>query len=224
MKWKTTLKIIIDIVMTILLMLLMPFELIGRAAHEWIGVGMFVLVIIHHILNRSWEKNIFKGKYSPYRIMQLTLVFLVFLSMAGSMFSGILISRVVFASLPIRGGYAFARNLHMISAYWGFVVMSLHLGLHWSIMTGIARKFVKKSSAVRNWGLRGIAILIAGYGVYAFFKRDIGSYMLLKNPFVFFDFDEPLFFFMIDYVAVMGLFVCIGHYIAKGLRRIPGKN
>lgn len=117
MKWKTTLKIIIDIVMTILLMLLMPFELIGRAAHEWIGVGMFVLVIIHHILNRSWEKNIFKGKYSPYRIMQLTLVVLVFLSMAGSMFSGILISRVVFASLPIRRGYAFARNLHMISAY-----------------------------------------------------------------------------------------------------------
>ena len=37
-------KITVDVVMTVLLMLLMAFELIGRAAHEWIGIAMFALL------------------------------------------------------------------------------------------------------------------------------------------------------------------------------------
>ena len=36
MKPTAILKIIVDIAMTILLMLLMAFELVGRSAHEWI--------------------------------------------------------------------------------------------------------------------------------------------------------------------------------------------
>ena len=31
----------------------MPYELVGETAHEWIGVGMLVVLIIHHILNRK---------------------------------------------------------------------------------------------------------------------------------------------------------------------------
>lgn len=50
-------------------------------------------------------------------------------------------------------------------------------------------------------------------------KRDIGNYTLLKIHFVFFDYDEPLFFFLLDYIAVMGLFVFIGHYLAVFLRQ-----
>ena len=48
MKPKMIGKITVDLGMTILLMLLMAFELIGRTAHEWIGAGMFVLFIFHH--------------------------------------------------------------------------------------------------------------------------------------------------------------------------------
>ena len=51
MKPKAIMKIVTDFCMTVLLMLLMAFELIGRTAHEWIGAGMFVLFILHHIFN-----------------------------------------------------------------------------------------------------------------------------------------------------------------------------
>ena len=54
MKPRMALKIIVDIAMTVALMLLMTFELIGRAAHEWIGVSMFILFVFHHILNGKW--------------------------------------------------------------------------------------------------------------------------------------------------------------------------
>lgn len=87
------------------------------------------------------------------------------------------------------------------------------------MMNGMKR-MLKKLSAVRSWIVRIIGCLIAGYGIYAFFRRDIGSYMLLKIQFVFFDFEEPLIFFLLDYIAVMGLFVFIGHYLSLALRKL----
>lgn len=136
------------------------------------------------------------------------------------MISGVILSRHVLSFLPINGGCAFARNLHMISAYWGFVLMSLHLGFHWSMMLGMAGKLMKRPPEIWKWIARGIAVLIAGYGVYVFSKRDIGSYMLLKNQFVFFDFEEPLLLFQLDYIAIMGLFVAAGHYMAEILKKL----
>lgn len=90
-------------------------------------------------------------------------------------------------------------------------------------MMGIAGRIFQKPSAIRGWVVRVAGWMIAVYGVYAFFKREIGSYMLLRNQFVFFDYSESLAFFLLDYMAVMGLFVCIGHYATK-LAKQMGKE
>lgn len=218
MKPKMMAKICVDIGMTIALLLLMPYELVGQEAHEWLGIGMFILFIAHHILNGKWSRNLLNGKYTPLRIWQTILVILVLAAMIGSMVSGIILSRHVLSFLPISGGRAFARRLHMLAAYWGFVLMSLHLGFHWSMIMGMAKKLVKTDSFVRTWVLRILALAIAGYGVFAFVKREIGNYMLLRNQFVFFDFDEPLLFFYLDYIAIMGLFIFIGNYVCLWLK------
>ena len=112
----------------------------------------------------------------------------------------------------------------MLSAYWGFAFLSLHLGLNWNTMMGMAKRIWKKPTVIRVWLVRAIGLLIAGYGVYAFIRREIGSYMLLKNQFVFFDFGEPLILFLLDYVAVMGLYVFVGHYLAEVVRKAGRKE
>lgn len=211
MKAKQILKIAVDAAMTIALLLLMAYELIGQAAHEWLGIGVFTLFVLHHILNRHWHRGLFKGRYTALRWIQTALVILILLAMCGSMVSGILLSRHALSFLPVSG-WAFARNLHMLSAYWGFVLMSLHLGFHWSMVVGLAKKLTARPSKLRKYILRSITLLIAGYGVYAFFKRNIGSYMILANQFAFFDFEEPFLWFLLDYMACMGTFVSIGHY------------
>ncbi len=185
---------------------------------------MFVLFLTHHILNRKWTGNLLKGSYTPLRIWQTLLVVLVLLCMIGSMVSGIILSRHALSFLPINGRRSFARSLHMVSAYWGFVWMSLHLGLHWSMMMAMARKGFPGTSPIRTWILRILAAAIAVYGIYAFAARDMASYMFLKIQFVFFDFEEPLIFFLLDYMAVMGLFVFIGHYLAESLKRCGRKR
>lgn len=102
--------------------------------------------------------------------------------------------------------------------------MALHLGLHWSIITGMAGKCMKKPSAARKIVLRILAVLLAVYGLYEFVQRDIISYMLLQNQFVFFDFAEPVILFLADYVAIMGLFVLTGHCLASAVQKISQRR
>lgn len=94
-------------------------------------------------MNRKWSRCIFKGKYTLFCIWQTVLALGILLTMVGSMYSGVVLSEHALSFLPIKGGQAFAREVHMIAAYWGFVLMSLHLGLHWSMMMGMAKQRIK---------------------------------------------------------------------------------
>ena len=89
---------------------------------------------------------------------------------------------------------------------------------------GNSKMEMEKLSAVLAWIIRVIGFLIAGYGVYAFDKWEIGNYVLLISHFGFFNFDESLLFFLLNYIAVMELFLFIGHYLFEGLKRIGRKN
>ena len=220
MKPKQVLKILTDVSMTILLLLMMARNLVGEVAHEWLGIGIFGLFILHHVLNSQWSRHLFVGKYTTFRMLQTVLVVLCLCAMMGSMVSGMVLSRYALSFLSFSSGQWWARIVHMLSAYWGFVFLSLHLGLHWNMMMGMTKRLFRHPSDGRAWTARSIGMLIAIYGVYAFFKREVGSYMLLTNQFVFFDLDEPLILFLLDYMAIMGLFVFIGHYIAEVTRRI----
>ena len=227
MKPKTHSKIVIDACMTILLMAQIGRQFWGDAAHEWNGAGMFVLFIAHHMLNANWYKTTFKGTYTPYRIVQLIIDVLLFAAMIGLMVSGIMLSQQVFVFLPISGSTSFARILHLLATYWGFVLMALHLGLHWNIIIGMARKAAKptQSSPIRATLLNIAGIAIAAYGLYVFIHRELLSYMFVQTLFVFLDYDESKILFYLDYLAMMGFWVWIAHNGAKLLRkRSAGKK
>lgn len=226
MKPKAIIKIIVDILMTLTLLFLMGYQFWGDKAHEWAGTILFLLFILHHILNVNWYKTLFKGKYTLLRIFQMIVDVLIFLAMIGLMVSGITLSNHVFEFLHIRGHMSFARLLHMVTSYWGFVLMSLHLGLHWSMFLGIARKTLKLRPAfrLRRILLFIIGAIIAAYGIVAFIQRDFFTYMLLKTRFVFLDFNEPIPFFYFDYLTIMGALIFFSHYACVLLRKFSGKQ
>ena len=224
MNIKTKIKLLIDIAMTVILLLLISYSQVGEATHEWLGVCIFTSFVLHHILNKKWTVGVLKGKYTPLRVWQTALVILVFISILGSMFSGIIISEHVFSFIRIKGLSSLARTIHMLAAYWGFIFISLHLGFHWSMMLGIANKVSHGALSSKKWLLRAIGLFIAIYGMYAFIKRDIFNYMILKNHFANFSFEESVIFFLLDYVAVMGLFVWIAHYITEFIKHKMGNK
>lgn len=229
MKIKPKLKWTLDVLMTIALLFLMGYQFWGEAAHEWIGAGMFVLFIGHQVCNLNWYKNLFslkngifrQGKYTPMRIFQTLINLLTLAAMLMQIYSGIILSRHVFAFLPIQGGMALARRMHILGSYWGFLFMSLHLGLHWGMVLNVAAKLRNRGKAGGNKFsvvsfLAGLAV--AAYGLVVFIKRDFLDYMLLKSEFVFLDYEESKFLFFLDYLALMGLGVFLAHYGAKLLK------
>lgn len=216
MKIKMKVKISIDILMTVFLIMLMAYQVIGETLHEWIGAGMAVLFIVHNILNIRWYTSLGKGKYKPLRIMRTVVNFAVLATMLILAYSGIVMSRHVFAFLPINRGMALARVLHLAGSYWGFVWMGIHLGLHWNMAVGMAGKvFGKKGNMAFIWVCRILAAVIAGYGLVCFGRADILSYMFLKVEFAFFDYEKSALFVFAEYIAMMGFWIFTAYYAAK---------
>lgn len=226
MKPKAIAKFAVDIFMTLALLLVMGYQFWGEAPHEWVGTGMFILFITHHILNGNWHKALLKGKYGTMRIFMLVIDVLVLISMLAQIYSSIVISRYVFDFLPFNGGMSLARRLHILGAYWGFLFMSLHLGLHWNMILGTLRKTarIKKGSKIPCIAAFVVGLAIAGYGVYVFVKRNFFTYLFLKSEFVFLDYSEPKILFYIDYLALMGLCIFIAHYSTKLIRKFKKKQ
>ena len=219
MSAKRNIRMATDIVMTILLPILMAYSLVGEAVHEWIGIVMFLLFIVHQALNRQWYKNLLRGSYAPIQILSTAINLLLVIIMIALSVSGIMMAKHTFGFIHFRSGIASARLIHLLASYWGFVLMSLHLGLHWNMILGMVRRVIhiKDGSLWRIWLLRIAAAFVAAYGTHAFFVRGFTEYMFLRTQFAFYDFGEPLSSFFMDYLAVMVLFVCIGHYLAKGM-------
>lgn len=219
MKLKQKCKIALDICMTLLLFVLMAYQITGQLAHERIGAAMFVCFIAHHILNARWAGNLLKGKYTGFRIFQTAVDLLLLIDMLALMVSGIQMSRYVFTFLPGFGSIATARRLHMLASYWGFALMSVHLGLHWGMVTGMLRKVSgNRPSPVRTAAAWGAAGLIGAYGAYAFWRNQIWMYLFLRAEFVFFDYSQSPVRLFVDYLTIMGLFVFLTYGAVKLLR------
>lgn len=214
---KRKFQIAIDMMMTVLLPLLVAYQLIGEAVHEWLGICMFLLFLCHHLLNRHWHRNLLKGRYNSIRLIGTVIDILLFIIMISLAVSGVMRSKHIFAFLHIDGGSVSARITHLLASYWGFVLMSVHVGLHWNMMLGMIKQTAhrEKSAAGCRIILRFVSVILCCYAIHAFIQRQLGTYLLLKSEFVFFDFGEPFLYFVFDYAAVMFLFACLGYCFSK---------
>ncbi len=217
MNTRTKIKIGIDTVMLIGIFLCMPYSLISETVHEYIGIAVCILFIVHNVLNRKYYSGIFKGKYGALRLWQLIINIMTFISMAALIWSGIVFLGYVPSSLYSAEMINDARIMHLLGAYWGFICISMHLGNHWYIFKNLLKKYF--SSKVCKY-LNVIAYIIACYGIAAFIKHDLISLMLLQNEFVFFDPNQSLSLFIFDYIAMMCLYTCISYKIHLSIMNI----
>lgn len=216
---KKKIRIIIDISMTVTMPLLMAYSLIGELFHEITGSLIFILFIIHHILNRRWYGTIAKGKYNAKRIFQTIINLFLLVFMILQPVSGILMSKYLYTFLPVFPVSAIARNVHMLLAYWGYVLLCIHAGTHMLPMFTS-----KKVNGLKSRAFYLISGAVSVYGGVAFIKRGFPGYMSGMTKFAFFDTSEPMFFFFADYIAIMILFMmagCLMIYVLNLLSNRP---
>ena len=206
----------LDIAMAVLTLFLMGgnnffYDAVGESlesglVHEILGMILFVLWVVHLVLNRAWIKGMLKGKYNALRIVRTVINCGVILCVLLLIVSGIILSNHLFAWLEIESGASFARTAHMLASHWYLFFVSLHIGLHLSL-------FVRGKVAM------GVVSALGVYGVYAFIERGLWKYMTLQQPFFSLDLEHGCLLFTLDYIAIMALFAVVMQLVMLALNR-----
>lgn len=211
---RSEIKRIIDIAMTVLLLCLMAYQVTGEMAHEWIGMGMTVLIIIHQILNRKWYGALFKGKYRPYRILSTTLNILLLLSFLLTAFCGMSMSGYAVPFLYGMAPVSFVRRTHLSMSHWSFVLMGLHLGMHIPMMTA-GLKWKGRTKTI----LAGLFTCIGVIGLYLFLRNGMPDYLFFRVPFAFLDYEKAGWLVFLENLLMLSFMALIGNLAAIILRK-----
>lgn len=210
-------KRIVDIIMSFILIPLMAYQVTGEAAHEWLGISMVLLVIVHQVLNRKWYATLFKGNYMPFRILSIIINVLLLISFALTAISGISMSNHAVPFLYNLVNVNTARVMHLAFSYWAFILMGLHIGMHVNVMTAKIPNNVKNVLAI-------IFTIISGYGFYLFLKSGIINYITFKTHFAFLDYEKAAPLVFLENILMIIFFAFVGYNISNAIRDIGKKD
>ena len=202
---KQMFKWIVDLCMTLVLLCLMAYQVCGEVLHEWGGMLITLLLIVHHVLNRRWYASLFKGGYNAYRVVTVVVNTLLLGCIGLTALCGMSMSAhavpFLYGLLPV----SFARQFHLALSYWSFVLMGFHLGLHVPAMTA-GLKWSGKLKAV----LALLCAVVAGLGFRLFLKNTLPDYMLFRTPFAFLDYDKGAVLVFAKNLAILTAFALLG--------------
>ena len=222
------LRIPLDILMTLLSVILMGGTMLfpDDRVHQICGIALVVMWAVHIILNRHWYAlfarankkiistnanerseygSLFKGKYQPFRIMQLVVNCGVLICAMLLMLSGLLMAWFIPADW-VGGALGFARVTHLIASHWYYIFMAFHIGLHAAMIAG--KCFDKLSNRGGRVVPRIICIVISLYGVYAFIVRGVWKYFFGRSSPLRFRCSLLCFRFVLLYFCCIPLYFC----------------
>lgn len=145
----------------------MAFSRAESIAHEWGGLVLFAVILVHLTLNRRWFGNLFRGKYNPARSISTAADAALILAVILIAVSGMVISGYAFAPLNLSGS-SWGRKIHFVSTAWLFLLCGFHCGAHF------------------GKGKRNVPIYILGtFGIAATAVLKFCQRLFLLNEFVY---------------------------------------
>ncbi len=216
-KIKNIFKKSIDVVLTVLLLFSMAYQVTGEELHEWLGIGMTALLIVHHILNVKWYGALLKGKYSAYRITLTALNTILFVSIAMTAICGMSMSIYAVPFMYGKIDLMFARKMHLAMSYWSFILMGIHIGFHVKTMTA---KLADKAKIIFTI----ISAVISSIGLWLFLKNGIANYIFFKTHFALLDYEKSKSLIFLENLAMLVFWVFAGSQLSKLLQKSKDKK
>ena len=178
----------------------MAFSRTESIAHEWAGLVLFAVILVHLILNRRWFGNLFRGKYNPARSISAAADAALILAVILIAVSGMVISGYAFSPLNLSGS-SWGRKIHFVSTAWLFLLCGFHYGAH------------------LGKGKRNVPIYILGtFGIAATAVLKFCQRLFLLNEFVYTP-EVPHWCVYIMHGLMFTSFIAMG----SGLKSITGK-
>ena len=127
------------------LLLLSP-RLTGLPAHEWLGLSLGIIVMIHLVQSWTWIASTTTGlvRRATWRTrVNFVLNLLLFILLVLVITSGVAISAV---ALPALGVATIDdrswRSLHNLSLNWLVLLLGFHVAMNWRpLLSGLRRSF-----------------------------------------------------------------------------------
>ena len=211
-------RLALDAFMLLMLTQLMAYHASSEAAHEWHGVAMAVLLVVHQYLNRRWYGALFSGRYTVQRAVITGVFALTLIAFALTAFCGLAMSSHAAPFLYGMAPSSFVRPAHLAASYWAFILTGIHVGLHIPAMFG---RF--KPGRVAKALLYLAATAIAGVGFYLFLKNGILDYIFLQTTYAAVDPNKSLWFSVLENAVILSFWAYAGAMIISAIKT-TGKN
>ena len=216
---KRAVRLSVDIALAASFVVMLTTALVQKAPHEWLGMATFLLFAVHMTFNRHrWMRSRRSG-WTPARVALTVLDVALVGCILGQIVSCLVLSEYVFGWLPAIQGASWARTLHLLCSYWGFVLVFVHAGLHLRHMMG-------KSSHGKAviWAMHVLCLALSLFGAISFVQLGLFDYMFLRRQFVFVDYSIPLWQSLVWYLCIGIMFASIAYYAQTLASRLGKKR
>jgi Domain of unknown function (DUF4405) len=212
-------RLAFDLIAAGLLLFGLAYWWLGNTVHEVAGTGMFLLVIVHNVFNRHWYGRISKEKRYGRGLFNVGITLLLLIAMLALLVTSVLISNTLSGFLSAYGGFT-VRQIHTLAAYWVLVIVSIHLGLRWPMIMGLARALfgISNASRARIVVLRLTAAVIAIHGIWSSFELGLGTKLAMQTTLDWWNFEESVLGFFVHCIAITGLYMALTYYGMKWIR------
>lgn len=212
---KHKIKIFVDILMFLLFLYLLSYRPgMGLMYHAIVGIAQLSLFILHHALNLSWYRTLFKGRYSFQRVLLTFSDFVLLIAMAFMILSSVMISGMIF-EFGVRMT-SWWRRIHVGASGWSFLLIAFHVGMH---MQGMFRRIQLRMKHV-GWLYRTLQVIMVALGGWCFARSDLWPRITLARrlPLLTFTSEEM---FGIYLAIVIGMSILVNWFleIEKHLKR-----
>jgi hypothetical protein len=207
-----------DFAAAALLLFCLSYWWLGNVTHEVAGTALFLLLILHNVFNRRWYSNVVERRRQWRGLFNLTATVLLLISMLVLVVTSVLISNALSSVMSAYGGFT-VRQIHIAAPYWAVILVSIHLGLRWPMLMGVARGWfgITRPSTVRTWSLRIVAAVIAAYGLWSSRAQKLGTKLSMQMTLDWWNFEESVAAFFLHWLAIAGLFIALTYYLKLGL-------
>lgn len=210
-----------DLVAAALLLFCLSYWWLGNVTHEVAGTALFLLLILHNVFNRRWYANAAAKGRQRRGLFNLTATALLVVSMLVLLVTSLLISNALSPIMSAYGGFT-VRQIHIAASYWAVILVSIHLGLRWPMLMGVARGWfgITHPSTIRTWSLRLATALVAAYGMWSSQAQTLGTKLSMQMTLDWWDFEASVAGFFLHWLAIAGLFIALTYYVKLGLAKL----
>lgn len=182
----------------------------GILAHELMGLVLAEFFCVHCFIHRDWFFAFNQGCFTVRRLLSCAVNAALVIEALILIVTGIRLSPDLFRFLDLHSDMQI-RILHSQCAFWMLVTLSIHLGLHGSMLARSVTKHIPLGTAA--------AVLIIIVGILGFADRMLFEKLFLGFAFDFWDPKRPNILYFLLYGAILAA-GAIGIHSAGFLLRI----